>query len=170
MGRPSTTLVKNPTLDVVVGVMRSKAIEARKSLRPLAEKIVAGIESGSYNDEISAIYRWVGQNIKYRQDIKDVEYVRAPMRLLESGQGDCDDVACLLASLCMALGHECRFIVVGFEDANPSHVFCQVAIRGASTDGGGSRGVKDWVTLDPVADENTAQMHSRVRFAKTYRI
>ncbi len=166
----SLTVIKNPTLDVTLNVMRVKAKEARKALRPLAEKICAEVESGSYNDEISAIYGWVRQNIKYRKDIHDVEYIRAPQRMLESGQGDCDDMACLLASLCMALGHECRFLVVGFEDANPSHVVCQVAVRGLVVDGGGSRGAKDWVTLDPVADENTAQMHSRVRFVKAYSI
>jgi transglutaminase-like putative cysteine protease len=165
---PSTTLIKNPTLDDTLRVMIAKANEAKKTLRPLAEKICAKIESGSYNDEISAVYGWVRQNIKYRKDPHNVEYVRAPLRMVESGQGDCDDMACLLAALCMALGHECRFLVVGFEDMSPSHVFCQVAVRGVVMDGGGSKGAKDWVSLDPVADENTAQMHGRVRFVKTY--
>jgi len=136
----------------------------------LAEKICASVESGSYNDEILAIYGWVRQNIKYRKDIHNVEYVRAPMRMIESAQGDCDDMACLLAALCMALGHECRFVVVGFEGGEMSHVFCQVAVRGVVADGGGSRGAKDWVTLDPVADENTAQMHGRVQAVKVYNI
>ncbi len=164
----SLTLIKNPSLDDTLRVMKAKANEAKKALRPLAEQICAKIESGSYNDEISAIYGWVRQNIKYRKDIHNVEYVRAPKRMIESGQGDCDDMACLLAALCMALGHECRFLVVGFEDKSPSHVFCQVAIRGFVGEGGASRGAKDWVTLDPVADENTAQMHSRVQFVKAY--
>jgi transglutaminase-like putative cysteine protease len=164
------TLKKNPSLDDTLIAMRAKAVEARKTLRPLAEQICAKIESGSYNDEINALYCWVCQNVKYRQDIHNVEYLRAPQRLIESGQGDCDDMACLLASLCMALGHECRFVVVGFEPNVPSHVICQVAIRGRAQQGGGGAGEKLWVTLDPVADENTAQMHGRVKYAKVFTI
>jgi len=170
-GPPRTTLIKNPSLDDTLRVMRVKANEAKKSLRPLAEKICAKLESGDYNSEIYAIYCWVRKNIRYAKDIHDVEYVKAPARLLESRQGDCDDIACLLAALCMAMGNECRFAVVGFETGEPSHVFCQVAVRtGAPGIDGNARGGKHWVTLDPVADDQTPEMHSRVRFARMYGI
>ena len=166
----STQLIKNPTLTTTVNVMRVKANEAKKTLRPLAESICAKVEPGDYNSEIYAIYSWVRQNIRYAKDPYDVEYVQAPRRLLESKQGDCDDIATLLASLCMAMGHECRFMVVGFEDGNPSHVFCQVAVRGVASVDGGARGEKLWVTVDPVADENTAQMHSRVGYVQPFHL
>jgi transglutaminase-like putative cysteine protease len=170
----STTLIKNPTLDDTLRVMRTKANEARKTLRPLAVQICKGIEPGEYNSEILAVYAWVRQNVNYMRDIHDVEYVQAPARLLESKRGDCDDIACLLASLCMAIGNECRFAVIGFEDKQPSHVICQVAVRAqapgmTSVDGNGGA-QKQWVTLDPVADENTPQMHGRVGFVKIYPI
>ncbi len=164
----STQLIKNPTLDTTVNVMRLKANEAKKTLRPLAEQICAKLEPGDYNSEIYAIYSWMRANIRYAKDPYDVEYVQAPRRLLESRQGDCDDIACLSAALCMAMGHECRFLVVGFEDGNPSHVFCQAAVRGTASMDGGGRGEKLWVTIDPVADENTPQMHSRIGFAKAF--
>lgn len=172
MARPSTTLIKNPTLKDTLDVMRVKANEAKKTLRPLAERICAGLEPGDYNSEILAIYAFVRQHIRYARDIHNVEYVKAPMRLLETGQGDCDDIACLLASLCMSMGNECRFLVVGFENKIPSHVFCQVAVRGAGTGGGSvdgnASGGKQWVTLDPVADEQTPVMHSRVQTAMVF--
>lgn len=79
---PSTTLIKNPSLDTTLEVMRTKANEAKKTLRPFVESIVKHVESGSYNDEISAIYGWVRVNIAYRKDPHDVEYVRAPARLV----------------------------------------------------------------------------------------
>ena len=167
---PSHTLIRNPSLDDTLRVMRAKANEAKKTLRPLAAKICAHLEPGDYNSEISAIYRWVCQNIRYAKDIYNVEYVQAPARLLESKQGDCDDIACLLASLCMAMGNECRFAVVGFEDGVPSHVFCQCAVRTGVGVGGNAHGGKQWVTLDPVAEEQTPVMHSRVRFARMYGI
>lgn len=169
MAKPSTTLIKNPTLADTLRVMRVKANEQKKSLRPLAESICKGLEPGDYNSEILALYAWVRQNIRYTRDIHNVEYVKAPQRLIESGQGDCDDIACLLASLCMALGNECRFAVVGFEPNNPSHVFCQVAVRGRA-EGGNAKGEACWVTLDPVADEATAQMQSRVQHVQLFGI
>lgn len=173
---PSLTLIKNPSLDDTLRVMRTKANEAKKTLRPLAEKICRSVEPGDYNSEIQALYHWVCANIRYARDIHDVEYVKAPLRLLESKQGDCDDIACLLASLCMAMGNEARFLVVGFEDGLPSHVFCQTAVRAqspggkVSVDGNAAKVPQQWVTLDPVAAENIPQMHSRVRFARVYKI
>lgn len=168
MAPPRMTLIKNPTLNDTLRVMREKAHEAKKTLRPLAADICKHIVSGDYNSEIYAIYAWVDREIRYAKDIHDVEYVQAPARLLESKQGDCDDIACLIASLCMAMGHECRFVVVGFEDKNPSHVFCQAAVRGGASVDGHSHGGKTWVTLDPVAAESTRQMHSRVQMARVY--
>ncbi len=170
----STTLIRNPTLEDTLRVMRTKANEAKKSLRPLAEKICAQLEPGEYNSEILALYAFVRKNVRYARDIHDVEYVKAPQRLLESKQGDCDDIACLLAALCMAMGNKCRFLVVGFEDKIPSHVFCQVAVRAQapgrmSVDGNPGSGVPEqWITVDPVADENTPQMHGRIGFVKIY--
>lgn len=177
--KPNLTSIRNPTLDMTLAVMRQKANEGKKSLRPLAEKICVGIEQGDYNSEIMALYHWVCSNCRYMRDIYDVEYVQAPVRFMErkpgmwKPQGDCDDVACLLAALCMAVGNQCRFLVVGFEDKQPSHVFCQVAVRGqfagqkASVDGNAT-GDKLWITVDPVAAENTKQMHGRVGFVKVF--
>lgn len=170
LGAPGTiTTVQNPTLDDTLCVMREKANEAKKTLRPLAARICQHVETGDYNSEIGAIYAWVCMNIRYARDIHDVEYVQAPARLLESCQGDCDDIACLCAALCMAMGNECRFMVVGFEDKNPAHVFCQVAVRSVAGMGGNAHGVKDWVTLDPVTQELTAEMHSRIGSAQAFR-
>ncbi len=175
----STTTTKNPTLEQTVAVMVEKAREARKSLRPLAAKICAQLEPGDYNGEIMALYAWVCMNIRYVRDIHDVEYIQAPQRVLESKQGDCDDIACLLASLCMALGNECRFVVVGWAPNNPSHVFCQVAVQGVVGGGNGERSVdggavgrveKLWTTVDPVAVENTAEMHGRVKHVQVFGI
>lgn len=173
---PSMTLTKNPSLSDTINAMRAKSIEARKTLRGLAEQICAKIESGSYNDEIMALYCWVRQNVAYRKDIVDVEYVRAPQRLIDDvkrngqAQGDCDDMACLLASLCMTLGHEARFVVLSLDGGGPNHVVCQVCVRGGAGHGGASSGERLWVTLDPVADENTARMHTRVTNAQVFGI
>lgn len=172
--KPSLTLIKNPTLDTTVRVMTAKANEQKKALRPLAEKICDGIESGDYNSEIYALYAFACAKLRYSRDIHNVEYVKAPVRMLETRVGDCDDLATLLAALCMSMGNECRFLVLGFEDAQPSHVICQVAVRGQyagqqNVDGNAS-GDKLWVTLDPVAGDRTQEMHKRIRYVKAYPI
>lgn len=163
-------VMQNPKLQDTLNVMIAKSKLARKELRPLAEQIVAKLEGGDYNSEIYAIYAYVDANIRYVKDPHDVELVKDPRRVVQTGQGDCDDIACLIASLCMAVGHECRFLVVGFETNTPSHVVCQCAVRGVISHGGGSAGAKDWVTLDPVANLSTAEMHTRIKFAKIYDI
>lgn len=168
----NTTLIQNPTLQDTLNVMRAKAKQAQKDLRQLAEHIVSKVEGGDYNSEIFAIYAWVDQNVRYVKDPHDVELVKDPRRILQMAQpqGDCDDIACIIASLCMAVGHECRFVVVGFSPGVPSHVVCQCAVRGVVGHGGNATGAKDWVTLDPVANHATAEMHSRVQYAKVYGI
>lgn len=169
-----TTLIRNPTLDQTVAAMRTEANKAKKTLRPLAEQICHELEPGDYNSEIGAIYAWVCKNIRYTRDIHNVEYVQSPARLIQSMSGDCDDIACLLAALCMALGNEARFLVVGFENRQPSHVFMQVAVRTKQSGGGNTSGEKLWVTLDPVADASalgpggTVQMHGRIRYCRIY--
>lgn len=172
LGAPyaNVTVVKNPRLQDTLNVMVAKAKQARKDLRPLAEQIVAKVEGGDYNSEIYAVYAWVDQNIRYVKDPHDVELVKDPRRCIQTGQGDCDDIACLIASLCMAVGHECRFVVVGFQPNVPSHVVCQCAVRGVVSHGGNSTGAQDWVTLDPVANLSTPEMHTRVKYAKVYGI
>lgn len=170
LGPPTITTKRNPTLEDTTVAMTRLANEGKKTLRPLAAKICKEIEPGDYNSEIFALYSFVRRFVRYAKDPHEVEYVQAPIRCLESGQGDCDDIACLLAALCMAMGHECRFMVVGFEDQQPSHVFCQVAVRGSASADGGGRGEKLWVTVDPVADENTPQMHSRIQYARPFKL
>lgn len=164
------TLKKNPTLNDTIAAMRKLAHNAKKDLGiiRLTREIVRELQPGDYNGEILAIYNWVCQNVRYVRDIHDVELVISPQRVLQLGGGDCDDLATLLAGMLMSIGNECRFMVVGFEDKNPSHVFCQVALRTADAGGGNVAGARVWATVDPVADDATALMHRRVGFAHSY--
>ncbi len=166
------TLIKNPSLDDTLAAMRRLANAAKKDLGilKLTREIVRGLEPGDYNSEIQAIYYWVCQNVRYVRDIHDVELVISPQKVLQLGGGDCDDIACLLAAMLMSIGNECRFMVVGFENRVPSHVFCQVALRTHDAGGGNAAGARVWATVDPVADDATVMMHKRVGYARSYPI
>ena len=156
---------QNPTLDETVAVMRRLIHSARKDpvVLQLVREVCAGLEPGDYNSEILAIYNWVDSHVRYVQDPHGVELLIAPQRLIamakqSEGQGlkasgDCDDIAMLTASMLMAIGNECRLIVCGFEPNNPTHVFCQVAVRTTATGGGNTAGQKLWHTVDTVASD-----------------
>jgi len=119
-------------------------------IRRLVEQICSGLQSGDYAGEILACYYWVCQNIRYMRDPQEVELVKEPIVLLRTRSGDCDDAAVLLASMLMACGNECRFVLISFNPQKiPSHVFCAV-----KTPAG-------FLPLDPVANRVTRDMWSK---------
>lgn len=136
--------------------MREAAYAGRRdlSVRRLVEKICEELQPGDYNSEILAIYYWVCANIRYIRDPYDVEFVKAPWRLIEARAGDCDDITTLLSSMFMLCGNKVRFAVVAFEKGEWSHVYCQVNSGGK------------WITVDPVANEDTDRMHQRISKAR----
>ena len=92
-----------------------------------------------------------------------VELVRKPERViteLESGKTpslDCDDMVTFQAALLLALGREVRIITIAFQRAvykgqvQYSHVYLQAREPRSG----------QWLVLDPVAAEDTAQMLKR---------
>lgn len=137
--------------------MRRFAHKGKEDLevRRLVEQLTERLAQGDYASEVLAIYYWCCQNIRYMRDIHRVEFLKEPRKLIETGSGDCDDIATLLAAMLMSCGNQCRFVLVGLTSKNaPSHVYVEVRTPGG------------WVTLDPVANRETAQMHRQERFRK----
>lgn len=88
----------------------------------------------------------------YVNDPVDIEMVQgAQFSLFESGFGDCDDMAVILAALCGAIGIVSQFIVCGFDSGSNSyeHVWAQCYLEPSEFDKGG------WLDLDPCADPRT---------------
>jgi hypothetical protein len=165
------------------------AIEAQRfyPLRLLAEDIVGRLASKDYLSEILAVYYWVLANTRYANDPRSVELVRSPTEILgrlKQHVGvlrsiaandnrakfrpslDCDDLTCLLLALFLSLGREVRIVTVAFRDAfyagkrQYQHVYIQV--REPRT--------MQWIVLDPVAAEDTAQMLRRVKAVKFWAV
>ena len=153
-----------------IGVMRQSAhrAQADPNVRSLAELVCQGLHSKAYRDEYLALYRFVLAHTRYMRDPRTVELVRSPSavaRTLLRGQTpslDCDDMACFLAALILAVGGECRFVTVALRtlhhrgELQYSHVFAQ----------GFDPQTKTWITLDPVAGTKTRQMRDRIRHWK----
>lgn len=94
----------------------------------LARSIIATIPGKQYSREAEALRAWVAENIRYTQDVTDVETLQSPIVTLDTRQGDCDDQATLLATLLNATGHEARFLAASFEPDNFSHVLVETKV------------------------------------------
>ena len=154
--------------------MRRAALEAQHSyeVRKLAEAVCGGLPSKAYVDEYLALYYFVLAHCRYMRDPRTVELVRSPTviaRALWSGQTpsvDCDDMACLLAALVLAVGGRPRFVTVAFRDAfyrgerQYSHVYCQAQEPQTGA----------WIALDPVAADQTKSMLRRVKAYKVWAV
>ena len=153
------------------------------AVRELAEELVGRLQSKAYLSEILAIYYWVLGNIRYANDPRNAELVRSPAEVLErlkrhvvalmqiaTGAAkwkpslDCDDLTCLLVGLFLCMGREVQVVTVAFHDnvAHGDRQYGHVYIRVREPLSG------EWIVLDPVAAEGTAEMLRRVKFAKIW--
>ena len=154
-----TRTFKNATVNTTIGVMQKEALKGARDLevRNLATEITKDIPQGDYSSEMLALYYWVCQNIRYVRDPQGVEWVQSPRKTIEFRSGDCDDMATLIAAMLMALGNQAEFAVVAF-GAVPvwSHVYAQVPTKQGK------------ITLDPVANRMTEEMHGRTRHKREF--
>lgn len=79
--------------------------------------------------EVRALHAFVRDQIRYVRDIRGVETLHTPEKLLEIKQGDCDDKSVLLASLLEAIGHPTRFVAISLIPGKFCHVYVETKIR-----------------------------------------
>lgn len=111
--------------------MRQIVREYRKhpDIYRLSRYIVATVPPKRWAGEAIAIRNFVRRNIRFTRDIRDVETLTNPVRLLEIRQGDCDDHAMLVASLLESIGHPTRFTAIGVSPFGGfSHVYAETKI------------------------------------------
>lgn len=118
---------------VTLGIMRKNVLEAVRNRRviELAAAIMSDVPSRDYVSALVALQSWVEQHFKFLRDPSGQELLRRPEYLLQRiqtqgfVQGDCDDVAQLVAALGIATGFPAEFCAVSFDPAGKSlsHVF-----------------------------------------------
>lgn len=155
--------------DTLAGMVRSvQGPRGEKSLvvRGLTEKAVGQLFPKDYLGEIIAIGNFVHSYVYYLNDPMHVELLKDPQRLAEEilskgfARGDCDDIACLIATMALQVGRDAQFVAVGFNPKRPmnfSHVFTRVKEPKSGK----------WLVCDPVAGADVAGMLKRVA---TYQI
>ena len=114
------------TLKIMRGLVRrgKKNIEVRMA----AVRAVAGLKDKDWRGEAGRIHSFVRDDIRYVRDIRGVETIHTPERILDIGQGDCDDKSVLLASMLESIGHPTRFVAVAFGHKHFSHVLVETKI------------------------------------------
>jgi transglutaminase-like putative cysteine protease len=122
------------TLDIMRRMV--KKFRADPAIRALAESLVADLPSKDYASEVRRLFYFVRDEIRYTQDVNEVETLKTPSATVETRQGDCDDKSALLATLLETLGHPARFVAVGFAPEDFSHVYVETYVG------------KSWLALD----------------------
>ena len=169
---PSVLLSSQPTVQLgafrgtphTVATMVDYALgpegERSYKVRDWAERITRWVAPKDYLSEILALRAWATPDpafgpLRYTNDQLHVEMIKTPWRTLteieRSGRTlvDCDDIACLLAALGMAMGRKASFVIVAFGN-NPqfTHVFCRLLEPRSGK----------WIVVDPVAGTREYQM------------
>jgi transglutaminase-like putative cysteine protease len=99
------------------------------------------VKERDYDGEIVSVFNAVRRNVRYTGDIWSVDTFQHPVRTLELGIGDCDDMSIILGSCLMSIGYPIRFRVIQTKNSSDwSHIFILA--------GRPPRDPKQWVSLD----------------------
>ena len=110
-------------------------------VRETALKITRFLPPKKWEAEARAIHKFVRDQIRYIRDIDGIETIAEADKILQYGQGDCDDKVILAASLLQAIGHPVRLVAVGFNNGPLSHVYLETLL-------GDPKRPESWVPLE----------------------
>lgn len=119
-------------------VMRRMVLAARvdPAVRQVAQQLTNALPPKAYGKEVTALFNFVRDRIRYVQDVRDVETLQTPQRTLIIKSGDCDDKSMLIATLLESIGHKTLFKAVGVRGQSLSHVYVQTMLG------------NKWISLD----------------------
>jgi len=97
--KTQTTITLNAIPDGKAGtlaalkMMRKLAREGKKNphVFELSRDIVKNVPPKNWLREVDAVFRWVRDHIRYVKDPRNIETLHTVQKILEFGQGDCDD-------------------------------------------------------------------------------
>ena len=128
-------------IDERIGLL--KQIIRESTSDPAIKKRAATLVRGTDEKEIQAVFSFIKNNVKFREE--DGERFQDSRASLALGYGDCDDMVTLAASLFHHLGFPLRIRVVGTKgDMDFSHVYLKVGLP--------KRRPTRWISFDPSVD------------------
>jgi hypothetical protein len=179
------------SIDAMIAAVHSPRGATSTLVRLVAERVTHQVAPKDYLSEVLALRYWVNAHAHYMLDPRNVEWIRDPQGLLEEMarsaviagaphprdifetaslvaldpraivRCDCDEFACLVASLWLSVGRKAEFVTVGFGGPGEphSHVFTRVEMP---------KTPDAWIACDPVAGTKEAFMLGRISDFKTY--
>src|SRR5512143_1773361 len=101
------TLPAGRETHATIGMMRTLAQRGARDLlvRETTLRVLRNYGAPPHSPlaELSAIYRFVRDDIQFRGDIRGVETLQAPRATLAAQAGDCDDKAMLIAAMALSV-------------------------------------------------------------------
>lgn len=133
--KPRSTLMQIPEGDAgtlaTLKIMRQLVRQFKKSdhVRQAALDTTAGLPHKDWRGEIMRVHAFCRDAIRYTGDVRGVETIQTPDRLLQTMQGDCDDKVTLCNAMLEALGHPTRQTALRFAGHTAySHVIAETRI------------------------------------------
>ncbi len=156
LGIPSGASGTKRTLEIMRGMIR----KAKKdfAIREVALDIIGNVVQKDWPGEARAIQQWVKRNIRYARDINGIETLHSPQKILEIGQGDCDDQAMLVSALLESVGFTTRLHAIGFSPNKFAHVFTDAKIPTSFSGSGGG----NWVSVETTENWPLGRMPKNV--------
>lgn len=119
--------VKSDTLDDRMDFLVDeiwKGIQDPK-IQQLASRILEeyDVPSRDWEGESRAVFEWVRENIRYTRDPEGLELFRKPLRTVQLGMADCDDMSILICALLGTIGHTLLLRVIGVSSNEPEHIY-----------------------------------------------
>lgn len=107
------------TVDVMKQVAHERA--GHPKIRKLTLNVLNhyGVKSHHYADEAKAVGDYVKRKVRYVKDPAGIEQLHDPLMLVDQiergiARGDCDDMALLIASMLLSIGHRPKFRTVRY--------------------------------------------------------
>jgi len=97
-------------------------------VRTKALSLISHLAQKAYTDEAKALFTYVQSQIRYVRDPVGTEMLHTAGKVMEFGQGDCDDKVILLGALLQSIGHPVRLVAVGKSPNDYCHVYIETRI------------------------------------------
>jgi predicted transglutaminase-like cysteine proteinase len=99
-----------------------RTYKTHATVRECAQQLTRHLRSYDRMGEITSIAAFCRDDIRYVNDVDDVETIQAPDYTLNVGSGDCDDKSILCNALLASIGYQTLFFAVGLNGQMYEHV------------------------------------------------
>lgn len=110
--------------------VQKNILEVFRDYATSTKSLVTDLEDADIDTQCYSIFNYVLQNVQYKEDEGNNQYIKTPARTLSDGYADCKSMSILAASLLNSLGIPCYFRFVSFNNQPIyTHVYVVVKLK-----------------------------------------